>query len=154
MFRSRFGSIAAGFAFLAASAAQAQSHIVIVNGHLLSDAEVMTLARMNCSEIPDGSYWLNMQTGAWGYAGNPTVQGRLGDGCRAGGPGGGVNQDGTIGPFATLRRAEEVANQYRAMGRRAGGFPNSHRDYLRVAPGLLRFRARPPGAGGGGGPTP
>src|SRR5262249_50298005 len=133
MFGFRLVSIAA-FALLVASPAQAQSHIVIVNGRLLTDAEVLTLARMNCTEIPDGSYWLNMQTGAWGYAGNPTVQGRLGDGCRGGGPGGGVNQDGTIGPFATLRRAEEVADQYRAMGRRAVAFHNGNGYYVRVAP--------------------
>jgi hypothetical protein len=71
--------LATGAALFAATfAVHAQSRIVIINGHLLSDAEVMTLARMNCSQIPDGSYWLNSDTGAWGYAGNPTVQGPIG----------------------------------------------------------------------------
>ena len=114
------------------SAVQAQSRLVIVNGRLLADAEVMALALMNCTEIPDGNYWLDRSTGAWGYAGNPAVQGRIGDPCRAVASGG-VNRDGTIGPYATLRRAEEIANQYRAQGMRAVAFHNGDGYYVRVA---------------------
>jgi hypothetical protein len=134
MLRLNLHSIAVCAAMLlVAGAAQAQSHIVFVNGRLLSDAEVMALARLNCTDIPDGSYWLDMNTGAWGYAGNSTVQGRLGDGCRGGNVVGGVNRDGTIGPYATLRRAEEIANQYRAMGFRAVAFHNGNGYYIRVS---------------------
>ena len=31
--------------------------------------------------MPNGSYWLNTQTGLWGYAGNPMPQGYISDGC-------------------------------------------------------------------------
>lgn len=116
-----------------ACAAPAQSRIVIVNGALLSDAQVADLARRNCRDIPDGSYWLNRRTGAWGYAGNPVVQGYFGDACRRGGVGGGVNQDGTLGPFATMRRAEEVANHYSSQGLRAVAFHNGDAYYVRVS---------------------
>jgi len=127
-------ALAAGLALLALlSAAHAQSRWVFVNGMRLTDAQVVQLSRANCGPVPDGSYWLNPQNGAWGYAGNPTVQGMLGDGCRGGGPGGGVNQDGTRGPFATMRRAEEVANQYRGQGLRAVAFHNGDGYYVRVS---------------------
>ncbi|HEY6514355.1 MAG TPA: hypothetical protein VI032_20430 [Burkholderiaceae bacterium] len=113
--------------------AQAQSRWVFVNGQRMTDAQVRDLARIQCSEIPDGHYWLNPVSGAWGYMGNPTVQGVLGDACRGGGPGGGVNLDGTRGPFATLRRAEEVASQFRAQGLRAVAFHNGDGYYVRVS---------------------
>jgi hypothetical protein len=113
--------------------AQAQSRWVFINGQRMSDAQVLELARANCtSDIPNGSYWLNWSNGAWGYAGNPVVQGVLGDPCRGGSPGGGVNQDGTRGPFATLRRADEVANQFRSQGMRAVAFHNGDGYYVRV----------------------
>ena len=118
---------------LAAVGACAQSRIVIVNGRLLSDEQVAYLARLNCSEIPEGSYWLNGTTGAWGYAGNPQVQGVLGDGCSAtGGTGGQVAGDGSYGPYATLRRAEEVANDFRRRGLQAVAFHNNNGYYVRV----------------------
>jgi hypothetical protein len=118
---------------LAAGAAAAQSRIVIVNGKLLSDAEVARLARMACTEIPEGSYWLNWNNGAWGYAGNPQVQGVLGDQCSAtGGTGGQVAGDGSYGPYATMRRAEEVANDFRRRGLQAVAFHNGDGYYVRV----------------------
>lgn len=109
---------------LAAAAAGAQTRHVIVNGQRLSDAQVAQLARLNCTEVPDGRYWLNPATGAWGYAGGPQ-QGTVGDGCR--------NGDGTEGPFATMRRAEEVAQLYRSRGLRAVAFHNGDGYYVRVA---------------------
>jgi hypothetical protein len=119
---------------LAAFGACAQSRIVIVNGRLLSDEQVAYLARLNCSsEIPEGSYWLNGTTRAWGYAGNPQVQGVLGDGCSVtGGTGGQVAGNGSYGPYATLRRAEEVANDFRRQGLQAIAFHNGDGYYVRV----------------------
>ena len=126
-------SMASALAIAALGTAQAQSRWVFVNGQRMSDAQVLELARLQCSEIPDGNYWLNTRNGAWGYMGNPTVQGILGDGCRGGGDGGGINQDGTRGPFATLRRAEEVAAQFRSQGLRAVAFHNGDGYYVRVS---------------------
>ncbi|MBK7531934.1 hypothetical protein [Piscinibacter sp.] len=109
---------------LAAATAGGQTRFVVVNGQRLSDAQVAQFARLNCSVVPDGRYWLNPASGAWGYAGGPQ-QGRVGDGCR--------NRDGTEGPFATLRRAEEVANGYRGRGQHAVAFHNGDGYYVRVA---------------------
>ena len=67
--------------------AQLQRH-VYVNGQRLNTVQLATLQRMHCAWIPDGAYWINTRTGAWGYAGNGRVQGYLGDPCRQGGGGG------------------------------------------------------------------
>lgn len=69
---------------LVASASAAPQRNVIVNGHRLTPAQIGQLQYFHCAFIPDGSYWLNMQSGAWGYAGNPWRQGWLGDPCRGG----------------------------------------------------------------------
>ena len=116
---------------VSAGTSAAQSRIVIVNGKLLSDANLAELSRRHCADIPDGSYWLDARSGAWGYAGNPQVQGYLGDPCRAGAAGG-VNQDGTYGPYATARRAQEVANGFRGRGLQAVWFHNGDGYYVRV----------------------
>jgi hypothetical protein len=71
-----------------ASAALAGWHRqVVVNGVRLSPAQLATLDGMHCTRIPNGAYWLNTRTGAWGYAGNPWRQGFLGDPCRLSGNG-------------------------------------------------------------------
>jgi hypothetical protein len=67
---------------LVAAPAGAQSRWVIVNGERMSDAQVAYLEQRACTRIPDGRYWLNTQTGAWGYARNPQVQGTFGEACR------------------------------------------------------------------------
>jgi hypothetical protein len=119
---------------LFAADARAQSRNVHVNGQRMNDAQVLALARRSCSDIPDGAYWLNLNTGAWGYAGNARVQGVFGDACGRGAvPGAGANADGTHGPFVTMRRAEEEANGYRAQGFRAVAFHNGDGYYVRVS---------------------
>ena len=117
-------------ACMSASGVAAQSRWVIVNGERLSDAQVARLARIQCTEIPNGAYWLNERSGAWGYAGNPQVQGHLGDLCRNGASG--LNRDGTYGPFATMGRANQEANAYRARGFNANAFHNGDGYYVRV----------------------
>ncbi len=119
---------AAGLTRIAGGAA-AQTRWVIVNGERLSDAQVARLARIQCTEIPDGAYWLNERSGAWGYAGNPQVQGHLGDLCRGAG---GVNRDGTYGPCVTMGRANQEANAGRARGFSANAFHNGDGYYVRV----------------------
>jgi hypothetical protein len=125
---------ALSFGLLLGAQATAQTRWVLVNGQRLSDAQIATLARSNCRDIPNGAYWLNTQTGAWGYAGNPTVQGVFGEACAGGsGVGGDINADGTRGPFVTMRRAEEEADRYRAQGYRAQAFHNGNGYYIRVS---------------------
>lgn len=55
--------------------------MVIVNGQRLSDAQVAGLERRACTHIPNGHYWLDVQSGMWGYAGNGRVQGVFGEAC-------------------------------------------------------------------------
>ena len=120
--------------FLTAVAATAQSRWVFVNGERMSDAQVAELDRLQCVAIPNGAYWLNKQTGAWGYAGNPRVQGVFGERCAGGaGPAGGSNLDGTHGPFVSMRRANEEAAGYHAQGFRAVAFHNGDGYYIRVS---------------------
>jgi len=114
---------------LFASAAGAQSRYVFVNGQRMTDPQVQALAQRACTEIPDGAYWLNLQTGAWGYAGNPQVQGTFGEACQGvGNPGGAFR----LGPYATLGRANEEAAKYRAQGYRAVAFHNGDGYYVDV----------------------
>ena len=61
--------------------AQQGSRHVIVNGTLMNNAQLMLLDGLNCgSPVPDGRYWLNTQTGAWGYQGGGQ-EGVIGEGC-------------------------------------------------------------------------
>jgi hypothetical protein len=115
---------------LSAADADAQSRNVFVNGQRMTDQQVQFLAQRACTEIPDGAYWLNMQTGAWGYAGNPQVQGVLGDACRqqTGSPGSAFRR----GPFATMNRANQEAASYRAQGYRAVAFHSGDGYYVDV----------------------
>jgi hypothetical protein len=64
-----------------AGTAAAQTRWVFVNGVRMSDVQVMEMARAHCRPIPNGSYWWNPDTGAWGFAGNPAVKGFVGDRC-------------------------------------------------------------------------
>ena len=113
--------------------ALAQSHLVFVNGQRMNDAQVAALAQRQCAAIPDGAYWLNLRSGAWGYAGNPRAQGVLGEACGSARHAG-TNRDGTHGPFVTMRRAEEFAASQRQRGQRAVSFHNGDGYYVRVSP--------------------
>jgi hypothetical protein len=56
---------------------------VVVNGVRLNNTQIHQLQQANCGYIPDGNYWLNFNTGIWGYAGDPRPMGRIGDNCYA-----------------------------------------------------------------------
>ena len=57
----------------------AQPRWVLVNGIPQNPIQLSTLDRYACTVIPNGSYWLDYNTGIWGYAGNPRPMGRIGD---------------------------------------------------------------------------
>ena len=72
------------FAAMASSFIANPAHagrFIIVNGHFLSATQIQRLEQLACIAVPDGSYWL-LSDGLWGYAGDPTPRGRLGDYCR------------------------------------------------------------------------
>jgi hypothetical protein len=54
--------------------AQQQRHIHL-NGEHLSDQIILQLDTLVGSTVQDGYYWLNLQTGQWGYEGNDQIQG-------------------------------------------------------------------------------
>jgi hypothetical protein len=62
-------------------AAHAQTRMVFVNGQRLNDAQVAGLEQRACRRIPNGQYWINMHTGAWGMMGDPRARGTVGDEC-------------------------------------------------------------------------
>jgi hypothetical protein len=70
------------FVLCAASASAAPRHVV-VNGQRVTPQQLARLDAAQCTTIPNGYYWLDARTGAWGYAGNPVRQGWVGDGCGA-----------------------------------------------------------------------
>ena len=92
-------AIALCLALAAVVPADAQQRYVVVNGALMSPQDLYVLDRMAGYYIPNGEYWLDPNTGVWGYAGNPYPQGRIG----GGGGGGGPNYSGDLdrGPFGT-----------------------------------------------------
>lgn len=55
---------------------------VVVNAQRLSIPEIQYLERLHCGPIPNGRYWINPQTGSWGFEGNPRPQGHIADNCR------------------------------------------------------------------------
>jgi hypothetical protein len=68
---------------------------VVVNGVRLNPAQIQVLEQLSCGPIPSGRYWLNVNTGVWGYERGP-AQGRIGDRCA--GSGGGSPADKWVGP--------------------------------------------------------
>ena len=69
--------MAAGLLVTSSAAAQ-----VIVNGQLLNQRQINRLTAYSCGPIFPGRYWLNMQTGYWGYAGSRRVMGHIRARCR------------------------------------------------------------------------
>jgi hypothetical protein len=59
--------------------ANAQTRAVFVNGQRMTEQQIAQLESLACTAIPDGNYWVNLNSGAWGYVGNWQVQGFFGD---------------------------------------------------------------------------
>jgi len=77
-----FGLLMVGllvFAFLSPVYAE---RYVVVNGQRLSIPEIQYVEQLHCGPIPNGRYWINLQTLFWGYEGNPRIQGHIADNCR------------------------------------------------------------------------
>jgi len=61
--------------------APAQPRWVVVNCVLQNPTQLALLDRYACTIVPNGKYWLDYNTGIWGYAGTPQPMGRIGDLC-------------------------------------------------------------------------
>ena len=58
------------------------SRQIYVNGERLDALGIAIVDQLNCGErVPNGLYWLNIHTGAWGFEGGP-MQGVVGN-CAA-----------------------------------------------------------------------
>jgi hypothetical protein len=62
------------------STVQAERY-VIVNGERMNDGQIALLEQVHCGPIPNGNYWLDTDSGLWGYAGNAQAEGYLSDNC-------------------------------------------------------------------------
>lgn len=60
--------------------APAAARNVIINNLQMNTAQLQYLDQLSCTYIPDGSYWLDVNTGMWGYAGGG-MQGYITDQC-------------------------------------------------------------------------
>lgn len=67
--------------FFVWSLAHAERYVV-VNGQRLSIPEIHSLEQLHCAPVPNGRYWINLQSGFWGFEGNPQPQGYVSDNCR------------------------------------------------------------------------
>ena len=73
---------AASFLTMSMPTAAHAQRVVVVNGRVMNQQALDSLDRAACQQVPNGYYWLDLSTGIWGYAGNPTPQGYISDGCR------------------------------------------------------------------------
>jgi hypothetical protein len=62
---------------LLSHSAMAFQRYVIVNGEQMTASQLTLLDQLHGEYIPNGRYWLNYNTGEWGYEGGP-AQGVLG----------------------------------------------------------------------------
>lgn len=77
----RMWTLSAALAACLPVLAQQMSRQVIVNGAWMNKAQLVVLDALNCgSPVPDGRYWLNTQTAAWGYQGGGQ-EGVIGEDC-------------------------------------------------------------------------
>ena len=68
-----FSALLVAGSMLAPHQVAAQSRRVLINAVRLPDAEVQGLERQYRVSLPDGDYWYDRSSGAWGLRGGPTV---------------------------------------------------------------------------------
>lgn len=79
--------MAGAIAMLVSAVAAAEDTAeVYVNGKRLSPAEIAWLAEYACGPVPAGNYWIDLETGYWGFADSARIMGHLRDRCSQGPP--------------------------------------------------------------------
>lgn len=76
-FRLLLSGVLAALIATAGTSALAQQRLIRLNGAILTDYQAYQLDNLAGTHVPNGAYWLDFETGLWGYEGNPTPQGRL-----------------------------------------------------------------------------
>ena len=82
---------AASFLTMSIPTAAHAQRLVVVNGRVMNQQALDSLDRAACQQVPNGYYWLDLSTGIWDYAGDPTPRGisrrpvvrRAGRACRS-----------------------------------------------------------------------
>jgi hypothetical protein len=70
--RNRLGMTLATAVVLLGASASAGAREVSVNGEPLDLLGLALVDALNCGEtVPDGRYWVDFESGAWGYEGGP-----------------------------------------------------------------------------------
>lgn len=67
--------------FLAFTSTVQAERYVIVNGERMNDGQIALLEQVHCGPFPNGNYWLDTNSGLWGYAGNAQAEGYISDNC-------------------------------------------------------------------------
>ena len=67
--------LTASFLTAAAPTVAHAQRLVVVNGRIVTPQSLAALDRAACLQVPNGSYWLDTNTGIWGDAGNPARKG-------------------------------------------------------------------------------
>lgn len=74
--------------------------IISINGVLLNQQQAAELDQVVGEYVQNGHYWINYNTGTWGYMGNPQPQGYLGGNpIQGGSPADSYSGDNYRGPF-------------------------------------------------------
>ena len=68
-------------ALLLATAVPAAAGNVVINGVTLNPAQMTWLTSYACGPVYPGQYWLDMQSGDWGYRGVPQAAGHIRERC-------------------------------------------------------------------------
>lgn len=53
---------------------------VVVNGQQMTLSQIEYMDQVNCIRVPNGAYWVDEQSGQWGYEGSGAM-GYVGDHC-------------------------------------------------------------------------
>lgn len=88
---------------LTAAAARAQARNVVINDVRIPDSRLATMERQYRTRIPDGQYWYDKMSGAWGLKGGPTAGFTLA-GLELGSPLKADASNGTTGVFINGRQ--------------------------------------------------
>ena len=88
---------------LTATAAAAQARNVYINDFKLPDGRVTALEQQYRTRVPDGRYWYDRMSGAWGLSGGPTA-GFTVAGLNLGGPLKADASNGNTGVFINGRQ--------------------------------------------------
>ena len=71
-FKALLGTLACALVFSAQGEANAARREINVNGERMNAVEVIALDLLNCGNtVPNGRYWINWVSRAWGYEGGP-----------------------------------------------------------------------------------